>query len=181
MKYYFYVILLIPLFINCKKEKGCVNENAMNYSSEAKKDDGSCIYVSDIAPGVWDIDPNCEEILIPKLDETSMLPLFPLQYDTINFNELFLDTINVMYNSNNSYYIDILGLQIEGEIDNNGIINIPRQSIEFNDFGMPIELDGTGEINETSTGKINLTFYISTGIELFPTYEFSCEISLSKY
>lgn len=39
------VILLanLILFVSCKK-KGCIDENAINYSEEAKKDDGSCEY-----------------------------------------------------------------------------------------------------------------------------------------
>ena len=39
------VILLanFTLFVSCKK-KGCIDENAINYNEEAKKDDGSCEY-----------------------------------------------------------------------------------------------------------------------------------------
>jgi hypothetical protein len=37
------LFLLSALFYSCKK-KGCTDENAINYSSEAKKDDGSCEY-----------------------------------------------------------------------------------------------------------------------------------------
>ncbi|PWH82915.1 DUF4856 domain-containing protein [Brumimicrobium oceani] len=33
------------MLVACKKE-GCTDENAMNYSTEAKKDDGSCVYSS---------------------------------------------------------------------------------------------------------------------------------------
>ena len=183
MKFSYCLLLIITFLIfSCKKEKGCITEGAMNYNSEAKKDDGSCIYVSDIAPGLWNIDPSCEEILIPKFDQNGDI-VFPLQFDdTIIFDELLADTINVLYNSGDSYYIDIFGLQIEGRIDNNGVITIPRESIEFEDFEIPIELDGSGKINENATGQINLNLYISTGFVLLPEIQYTplCEISLSK-
>ena len=39
------LILSILLFgINSCKKKGCMDSNAANYNSEAKKDDGSCVY-----------------------------------------------------------------------------------------------------------------------------------------
>ena len=179
---YFLLLLIIFSIYSCKKEKGCVTENAMNYNSDAKKDDGSCIYVSDIAPGLWHIDPSCEEILIPQFDQNGDI-VFPLQFDdTIKFEELLADSINVLYNSGDSYYIDIFGLQIEGKIDNNGVINIPRKSIEFEDFEIPIELDGSGKINEDATGQINLNLYILTGIAFYPEIQYNplCVISLSK-
>lgn len=44
-------LLIVLLFVvsvsSCKKE-GCTNSQALNYSSEAKKDDGSCILQSDV-------------------------------------------------------------------------------------------------------------------------------------
>ena len=173
---------MIILFISCNKQEGCTSNEAMNFNAEADKNDGSCIYVSDIAPGLWDIDPSCEEILIPKFDQNGDI-VFPLQFDdTIKFEELLADTINVLYNSGDSYYIDIFGLQIEGEIDNNGVINIPRKSIEFEDFEIPIELDWSGKINENATGQINLNLYILTGIAFYPEIQYNplCVISLSK-
>lgn len=39
-------------FISCKK-KGCTNANATNYDSEAKKDDGSCVFPTPATEPVW--------------------------------------------------------------------------------------------------------------------------------
>ena len=33
--------------VSCSK-KGCINENATNYNAEAKKDDGSCVYPTEV-------------------------------------------------------------------------------------------------------------------------------------
>jgi hypothetical protein len=43
MKYTFFIILFFALFSSCK-EQGCTNERALNYSSGAEKDDGTCNY-----------------------------------------------------------------------------------------------------------------------------------------
>ncbi|MGB1102326.1 MAG: hypothetical protein ACPG21_01725 [Crocinitomicaceae bacterium] len=44
MKKYFYILSILMISaLSCKK-KGCTVENATNYNSEAKKDDGSCVY-----------------------------------------------------------------------------------------------------------------------------------------
>lgn len=41
---YFFVLIIGFLFVTSCKKKGCIDETATNYNSEAKKDDGSCIY-----------------------------------------------------------------------------------------------------------------------------------------
>lgn len=40
------IIFLISslIFISCKKKKGCVDPNALNYCSDCKENDGSCEY-----------------------------------------------------------------------------------------------------------------------------------------
>ncbi|MDA7803276.1 hypothetical protein N8987_01700 [Crocinitomix sp.] len=47
-KTFFAALILTFVFISCKKE-GCINENAANYDSEAKKDDGSCNYEASVS------------------------------------------------------------------------------------------------------------------------------------
>lgn len=42
-------LIAIVLLVSCKK-KGCTDPTAINYSSEAKKDDGSCTYEADPEP-----------------------------------------------------------------------------------------------------------------------------------
>jgi hypothetical protein len=41
-------VLLIGTTVSCKK-KGCMDQNAVNYNSEAKKDDGTCKYTPSIS------------------------------------------------------------------------------------------------------------------------------------
>ena len=38
------VVLLTSVFYGCKEEEGCTDATALNYDSDAEKDDGSCIY-----------------------------------------------------------------------------------------------------------------------------------------
>ena len=35
-------------FSSCKKKQGCTNKDALNFDSEAKKDDGTCIAVEEV-------------------------------------------------------------------------------------------------------------------------------------
>src|SRR5690606_32283267 len=52
-------ILMIGLLaISCKKE-GCIDKEAENYNSEAKKDDGSCIYPSEKFVGTYFVNEKC--------------------------------------------------------------------------------------------------------------------------
>jgi acetyl esterase/lipase len=43
-KYFLFFILILSLFINSCKKKGCTDILAVNYNETVKKDDGSCIY-----------------------------------------------------------------------------------------------------------------------------------------
>ena len=45
-------------FVSCKK-KGCIDEFAENYDTEAEKDDGSCTYLSDKLLGTYTVNQNC--------------------------------------------------------------------------------------------------------------------------
>ncbi len=41
---------------------GCMDDLAINYVYIATADDSTCLYAYDLVLGVWDIDPDCEEI-----------------------------------------------------------------------------------------------------------------------
>jgi hypothetical protein len=45
-----FVLLLIPIFVSCKK-LGCTDENAVNFEKEAQKNDQSCTYEGSV--GIW--------------------------------------------------------------------------------------------------------------------------------
>jgi len=47
MKNLIYALLAVSIiFSACKKEEGCTDPTATNYNSDAKKDDGSCAYIT---------------------------------------------------------------------------------------------------------------------------------------
>ena len=50
-------LLIIVALSSCKK-KGCTDPTALNYSTEANKDDGSCILPSDILAEVPEVQPS---------------------------------------------------------------------------------------------------------------------------
>ena len=57
-----FLLSIIMVISSCKKEiDGCTDSSAMNYSADAWTNDGSCIFAYDIAQGIWNISPDCEE------------------------------------------------------------------------------------------------------------------------
>jgi hypothetical protein len=50
MKGFFALTILLGLTFGACKNKGCTDATALNYNSEAKKDDGSCEYANDTTP-----------------------------------------------------------------------------------------------------------------------------------
>ena len=145
------LLLLALLFTvsSCKKEvDGCTESSAMNYSSDATSNDGSCIFAYDIAQGVWNITPDCEEYTVPGIGTT------------ISLNDQLPETIDVQGGENNSLYIVIGETQINGTIDNAGNITVPSQTISLDmGFGpMDIDIEGDGLINTATSGVMSLTY-----------------------
>ena len=173
------VFLLALLFTvsSCKKEEdevinGCTNVNAMNYLASANTDDGTCILAFDIAQGVWNITPDCEEYTVPVIGTT------------ISLNDELPETIDVQGGENNSLYIVIGETQINGTIDNAGNITVPSQTISLDmGFGpMDIDIEGDGVINTANSGTMNLTYSFEISvIPGFPIAEsLDCSITLSR-
>ena len=183
--YKIFAIILMSMIIvisSCKKEEdtvlapvlvyGCTDANAMNYLVSANTNDNSCIYAYDLAQGVWNITPNCEEYTIPVIGTT------------ISLNDQLPETIDVQGAGNNLLYIEIGDTQVNGTIDNDGNITVPEQTVSLDmGFGpMDIDVEGNGLINTSSTGSMDLIY--SFDIEAIPGFPISesldCSILLDK-
>ncbi len=171
----FVIILISMIFVvsSCKKEvDGCTDSTAMNYQSDATSDDGSCILAYDIAQGVWNISPDCEDYTIPIIGTT------------ISLNDQLPETIDVQGAGDNSLYIEIGDTQVNGIIDYDGNIQVSKQTISLDmGFGpMDIDVEGNGVINTSSTGSMDLTY--SFEIQTVPGFPISesldCSILLNK-
>ncbi|MEX1189943.1 MAG: hypothetical protein WED33_11845 [Bacteroidia bacterium] len=85
---------LMALFIlfgfslgSCKKDttKGCTNTNAINYSSEANEDDGSCEFERDKFLGIWNGQKDC---MFNPLDTIISVEIGPTAE---NFNSIIIN------------------------------------------------------------------------------------------
>ena len=158
-------------FSSCKKELGCMDVNAMTYNPEAQKDDFSCVYSHNLAQGIWNINPDCEELSVLG--------------QTIALDEQLPDSINIQGEGNTTLFIDIDGTVVTGEIDFLGIITVDEQTISI-DPGLGVPLDvlivGDGAVYLDSTGVMNLTytFTLPSPLDLLGTQSIDCAITLSK-
>ena len=165
---------IIMVISSCKKEiDGCTDSSAMNYSADATTNDGSCIFAYDIAQGIWNILPDCEEYTIPIINQT------------LSLNDQLPESIEVQGAGDNStLYIDINGTQVNGVIDFQGNIIVPEQTIEIDmGFGpMDIDVEGSGLIDAENSGNMDLTY--SFDIEAIPGFPMSesldCSILLTR-
>ena len=171
----FFIILISMIFVvsSCKKEvDGCTDSTAMNYQADATSDDGSCIIAYNIAQGIWNISPDCEDYTIPVIGTT------------ISLNDQLPETIDVQGAGDNSLYIEIGDTQVNGIIDYDGNIQVSKQTISLDmGFGpMDIDVEGNGVINTSSTGSMDLTY--SFEIQTIPGFPISesldCSILLNK-
>lgn len=168
-----FLLISIMTLHSCKKEvDGCTNSSAMNYSADATADDGSCIFAYNIAQGVWNITPDCEEYTIPIIGTT------------ISLNDQLPPDIEVQGAGDNTLYIEIGETEVTGVIDNIGNISVPTQTISLDmGFGpMDIDVEGNGKIKSSSSGEMDLTYSFEiAAIPGFPVSEsLDCSIILVK-
>ena len=157
------------VFTSCKKEEGCVDSSAMNYNVDADKDDGTCVYSHQMAQGIWNIIPDCEDITIPILGET------------ISLNDQLPETIEIQGSTDNTLFIDISGQQVSGNIDNLGFITVPQQTVQFDPgLGFPLDVvvEGTGQVDIDNTGAMDILYTFE--IPLVGSQSTSCNIILNK-
>ncbi len=167
------MMIFSSLFImsSCKKEEeiieGCTDSAAMNYNSNATSNNGSCQYAYEIAQGVWNISPDCEEITIPVIG-------------TISLNDQLPTSIDVQAGEDNTVYLDIDGTEVFGNIDNAGYVIVPEQTIQFLDLPIPtdVTVSGSGRIESKTAGSMDLTYAFE--IPLVGAQNISCQIILSK-
>ena len=176
----FILLVIFVVLFSCNKEEdatdplvlGCTDEFAMNYMSSANTNDGSCVFAYDIAQGIWDIDPDCEEYTIPVIGTT------------ISLNEQLPESIDVQGGGDNMLYIELGETSVDGVIDNTGNITVSKQTVSFDmGFGpMDIDVEGNGIIDTSNSGTMNLTY--SFEIETIPGFPISesleCSIILSR-
>ena len=168
------ISIIILTFISCKKEEdpvlGCTDSSAMNYNSNATSNDGSCLIAYDIAQGLWNINPNCDDLNIPLLG------------DMFSLNDALPESIEVDGSGGNIIFIEISENQVEGTIDNDGNVIVNSQSLQLDMGGMgldfPVSVSGSGSIIDANSGTMNLTF--SFDIPFVGTQSSSCEIILDK-
>jgi len=157
---------------------GCTDINAMNFSSLANFDDESCIFSYDIAQGVWNITPDCEDltISIPFLGDFDV----PLA-------DMFPETIEIAGEGNGVVSLDINDNNVLADIANNGTVTIQdNQTISFDTGGfdptgtigmVEVDITGSGTIVTASNGDmlLNLAFSI-----LSIPADADCEITFTK-
>ena len=162
------------VFSSCKKEiDGCTDSSAMNYSSDANSDDGSCISAYDIAQGIWNISSACDDLIIS-------IPLvgdFP-----VPLNDMFPETIEITGEGVGVVSMDINGENVLADVSYDGTVTIQdgqKISLDTGDFGVvDVDITGSGKIETATNG--DLTLNLAFEVPLAGTQSSSCEIAFTK-
>ena len=176
-----FAIVILYVISSCKKEEeidGCTDSAAMNYSSDATDNDGSCIYAYDIAQGDWAINTLCDSVTIgiPGFFE-----------ETISITEMFPDSVEITGVGDNVVSMNINETEVLADIASDGTVTIQDgQQISFDtsDFdptGFLGEIDvniiGSGAILSASNGDLTLTMTFDI---LGSSQSSDCQIEFSR-
>ena len=152
------IVFFIGLSIilsSCKKEvDGCTDSSAMNYSSDATSNDGSCIFAYAIAQGSWDITSECDVVTVLGF--------------SIPLDSLLPEEIQITGVGNNVVSMDINEENVLADVSYDGTVTIKDdQTISFDtsDFDptgflgiVDITISGLGIISSDSNGDLLLNF-----------------------
>ena len=140
---------------SCKKDvEGCTSSTAFNYDSSANTDNGSCLYAHKIMEDTWDIEADCNGLLMgPLLDQ--------------------VESVDIQAGDDEGDLIIDFGAagQFSGSITSDGDINIPPQTALS--LG---SVSGDGKLNSNSNATITLT--LTVGVPPLVTTEI-CAITLT--
>jgi hypothetical protein len=109
----------LPLVYSCKKE-GCTDSNALNYSSSAKKDDGSCITEQDIQNATP------QNLYVENFnltfDNSSSIRSYSPNFNYENGDMIIIETINEYNEWTSLPYIFGVDVHVEGSYDESGTV-----------------------------------------------------------
>lgn len=129
------VIITSLTLTGCKKE-GCTDKNAINYSSKAKKDNGSCKYPT----------------------PTGSLIVYVKNYigNSVSGREVWLYTSET--NFNNADYTKIITTDNNGRVEFKGLASsVYWVDCQFNDaFGNPILVEGNASVTNGYSTTITI-------------------------
>jgi hypothetical protein len=111
--------LMLPFVYSCKKE-GCTDSTALNYSSSAKKDDGSCITEQDIK------NTNPQNLYVENFnltfDNTTSFKLYAPNFNYENGDMIIIETLNEFNEWTSLPYIFGVDIHVEGSYTESGEI-----------------------------------------------------------
>ena len=126
------------------------------------------IFAYDLAQGVWNITPDCDELNIPLIG-------------TISFNDQIPETVEIIPAGGSTLFIDIDNTQVSGDISSTGYVTVNQQTITIDPgLGFPLDVvvTGSGQISSENTGYMNLTY--SFDVPLMGSQEVDCSITMIK-
>ena len=111
--------LSLPFFYSCKK-KGCTDKNALNYSSKAKKDDGSCVTIEEVKSVIP------QNLYVEQFDLTfnsgSSFDSYVPNFNYESGDAILIETVNQYGEWTPLPYIFSVDVHVEGSYDTSGEI-----------------------------------------------------------
>lgn len=115
---------------------GCTDEAAYNYDSENTIDDGSCLYANQIITNTWNVNSECDGLILGNI-----IP----------------DEITIEAGAQKDEILADFGIfTLSGTINQNGFINIPSQDVSFGEFSL-VTVSGNGQLQNEQNVTINIT------------------------